>query len=314
MRSSSDRNIAGEQPSFRPPATPWQAGAEHAQRDSNQVRSAAIRCSIVRQNSTRGEVQLDFCAPVPVRRICFLIQTLDHEVRNRLHGRQYYRSPHARIARLVFVRLGVLDGWQYGSLLVVDAHRGGPPDPDELDEGHAVAGRGRQPGKITKRGAGQADFHHRPFVAISSLCRAPRRRSVRRREFRGRPSLGIRCRGADESRLIFWPCDDTKRWAHPQPRHRRRPLEVSSGVDEEPEIVASQPGRLDRRVARPTIRRAVAPWRERETGWMPSGFGKPSVTVLEAGSPDLVSQRRRRFDVMRLNRCGPIHGRAVRGP
>ncbi|COY02504.1 Uncharacterised protein [Mycobacterium tuberculosis] len=47
--SSSDRNAPCEQqPSFGRPATvPWQAGVPntHAQRDSNQVRSAAIRCS-----------------------------------------------------------------------------------------------------------------------------------------------------------------------------------------------------------------------------------------------------------------------------
>lgn len=156
------------------------------------------------------------------------------------------------------MRLGVLDvGSNTVHLLVVDAHRGGHPTPMSSTKATLrLAEATDSSGKITKRGADKLISTIDEFakIAISSGCAelmAFATSAVRDAEnsedvlSRVRKETGVELqalRGEDESRLTFLAVRRWYGWSAGRILNLDiggGSLEVSSGVDEEPEIALS---------------------------------------------------------------------------
>jgi exopolyphosphatase/guanosine-5'-triphosphate,3'-diphosphate pyrophosphatase len=205
------------------------------------------------------------------------------------------------------VRLGVLDvGSNTIHLLVVDAHRGGHPTPMSSTKATLRLSESLDSsGKITKRGAEKLISTIDEFakIADSSGCAelmAFATSAVREAEnsedvlARVRKETGVELqvlRGVDESRLTFLAVRRWYGWSAGRIINLDiggGSLELSSGVDEEPEVALSLPlgaGRLTREWLPddPPGRRRVAMLRD----WLDSELADASIAVLDAGAPDL---------------------------
>jgi exopolyphosphatase / guanosine-5'-triphosphate,3'-diphosphate pyrophosphatase len=224
------------------------------------------------------------------------------------------------------VRLGVLDvGSNTVHLLVVDAHRGGHPMPMSSTKATLrLAEATDSDGKITRRGADKLVSTIDEFakIALSSGCEelmAFATSAVRDAEnsddvlARVRKESGVELqvlRGVDESRLTFLAVRRWFGWSAGRIVNLDiggGSLELSSGVDEEPDVAMSLPlgaGRLTREWLSddPPGRRRVAMLRD----WLDAELSDASATVLEAGSPDLAVATSKTFrSLARLTGAAP---------
>jgi exopolyphosphatase/guanosine-5'-triphosphate,3'-diphosphate pyrophosphatase len=222
--------------------------------------------------------------------------------------------------------LGVLDvGSNTVHLLVVDAHRGGHPTPMSSTKATLrLAEATDSAGKITKRGAEKLISTIDEFakIAESSGCAemmAFATSAVRDAGnsddvlSRVRKETGVELRvltGVDESRLTFLAVRRWYGWSAGRIINLDiggGSLEMSSGVDEEPEVALSLPlgaGRLTREWLPddPPGRRRVAMLRD----WLDAELSEASVKILEAGSPDLTVATSKTFrSLARLTGAAP---------
>jgi exopolyphosphatase/guanosine-5'-triphosphate,3'-diphosphate pyrophosphatase len=222
--------------------------------------------------------------------------------------------------------LGVLDvGSNTVHLLVVDAHRGGHPTPMSSTKATLrLAEATDSAGKITKRGAEKLISTIGEFakIADSSGCEelmAFATSAVRDAGnsddvlARVRKETGVELRvltGVDESRLTFLAVRRWYGWSAGRIINLDiggGSLEMSSGLDEEPEVALSLPlgaGRLTREWLSddPPGRRRVAMLRD----WLDAELAEASVNVLEAGSPDLAVATSKTFrSLARLTGAAP---------
>jgi exopolyphosphatase/guanosine-5'-triphosphate,3'-diphosphate pyrophosphatase len=210
-------------------------------------------------------------------------------------------------------------------LLVVDAHRGGHPTPMSSTKATLrLAEATDSSGKITKRGADKLVSTIDEFakIAVSSGCSemmAFATSAVRDAEnsddvlSRVRKEAGVELQvltGVDESRLTFLAVRRWYGWSAGRIINLDiggGSLELSSGVDEEPEVALSLPlgaGRLTREWLPddPPGRRRVAMLRD----WLDSELADASVSVLDAGSPDLAVATSKTFrSLARLTGAAP---------
>ncbi len=224
------------------------------------------------------------------------------------------------------MRLGVLDvGSNTVHLLVVDAHRGGHPTPMSSTKSTLrLAESLDSSGKITKRGAERliATIDEFAKIADSSGCAelmAFATSAVRDAEnsdevlVRVRKETGVDLqvlRGVDESRLTFLAVRRWYGWSAGRIINLDiggGSLEVSNGVDEEPEVALSLPlgaARLTREwlAEDPPSRRRVAMLRD----WLDAELADAAVTVLDAGAPDLAVATSKTFRTLaRLTGAAP---------
>jgi exopolyphosphatase/guanosine-5'-triphosphate,3'-diphosphate pyrophosphatase len=222
--------------------------------------------------------------------------------------------------------LGVLDvGSNTVHLLVVDAHRGGHPMPMSSTKATLrLAEATDSDGKITRRGADKLVSTIDEFakIALSSGCEelmAFATSAVRDAEnsddvlARVRKESGVELqvlRGVDESRLTFLAVRRWFGWSAGRIVNLDiggGSLELSSGVDEEPDVAMSLrlgAGRLTREWLSddPPGRRRVAMLRD----WLDAELSDASATVLEAGSPDLAVATSKTFrSLARLTGAAP---------
>lgn len=224
------------------------------------------------------------------------------------------------------VRLGVLDvGSNTVHLLVVDAHRGGHPTPmsstkaplrlaEAIDAG----------GKLTRRGAERliATVDEFAKIAASSGCAdlmafaTSAVRDARNSEevlAKVRAETGVDLRvlsGTDESRLTFLAVRRWYGWSAGRITDLDiggGSLEMSSGIDEAPEVALSVPlgaGRLTREWLPddPPGRRRVAMLRD----WLDNELAEAAKEMLEAGPPDLAVGTSKTFrSLARLTGAAP---------
>lgn len=210
-------------------------------------------------------------------------------------------------------------------LLVVDAHRGGCPAPMSSTKATLrLAEATDSSGKITKRGADKLVSTVDEFakIAVSSGCSelmAFATSAVRDAEnsddvlARVRKEAGVELqvlRGVDESRLTFLAVRRWYGWSAGRIINLDiggGSLEVSSGVDEEPEVALSLPlgaGRLTREWLPddPPGRRRIAMLRD----WLDAELAEASETLLGAGEPDLAVATSKTFrSLARLTGAAP---------
>lgn len=210
-------------------------------------------------------------------------------------------------------------------LLVVDAHRGGHPTPMSSTKATLrLAEATDSSGKITKRGADKLVSTVDEFakISVSSGCAelmAFATSAVRDAEnsddvlARVRKETGVELqvlRGVDESRLTFLAVRRWFGWSAGRIINLDiggGSLEVSSGVDEEPEVALSLPlgaGRLGREWLPddPPGRRRVAMLRD----WLDAELADAAATVLDAGAPDLAVATSKTFrSLARLTGAAP---------
>lgn len=224
------------------------------------------------------------------------------------------------------MRLGVLDvGSNTVHLLVVDAHRGGHPTPmSSTKAALRLAEATDSSGKITRRGADElistiAEFSK---IAVSSGCAelmafaTSAIRDAKNAEevlARVRAETGVELqvlRGVDESRLTFLAVRRWYGWSAGRIVNidiGGGSLELSNGVDEEPEVALSLPlgaGRLTREWLKedPPGRRRVEMLRD----WLDAELAGAAVTVLDAGPPDLAVATSKTFrSLARLTGAAP---------
>lgn len=224
------------------------------------------------------------------------------------------------------VRLGVLDvGSNTVHLLVVDAHRGGHPTPmsstkaplrlaEAIDDG----------GKLTRRGAEKliATVDEFARIAASSGCAdlmafaTSAVRDARNSEevlAKVRAETGVDLRvlsGDDESRLTFLAVRRWYGWSAGRITNLDiggGSLEMSSGLDEAPDVALSLPlgaGRLTREWLPddPPGRRRVAMLRD----WLDNELADAARKMLEAGPPDLAVGTSKTFrSLARLTGAAP---------
>ncbi|ABL06519.1 Ppx/GppA phosphatase family protein [Mycobacterium ulcerans] len=224
------------------------------------------------------------------------------------------------------MRLGVLDvGSNTVHLLVVDAHRGGHPTPMSSTKATLrLAEATDSSGNITKRGADKLVSTIDEFakIAASSGCAelmAFATSAVREAEnsddvlSRVRNETGVELQvlsGVDESRLTFLAVRRWFGWSAGRIINLDiggGSLELSSGVDEEPGVALSLPlgaGRLTREWLPddPPGRRRVAMLRD----WLDAELPDASVTMLDAGIPDLAVATSKTFrSLARLTGAAP---------
>ncbi|WP_180338890.1 Ppx/GppA phosphatase family protein [Mycobacterium ulcerans] len=224
------------------------------------------------------------------------------------------------------MRLGVLDvGSNTVHLLVVDAHRGGHPTPMSSTKATLrLAEATDSSGNITKRGADKLVSTIDEFakIAASSGCAelmAFATSAVREAEnsddvlSRVRNETDVELQvlsGVDESRLTFLAVRRWFGWSAGRIINidiGGGSLELSSGVDEEPEVALSLPlgaGRLTREWLPddPPGRRRVAMLRD----WLDAELSDASVTMLDAGIPDLAVATSKTFrSLARLTGAAP---------
>ena len=224
------------------------------------------------------------------------------------------------------MRLGVLDvGSNTIHLLVVDAHRGGHPTPmSSTKAALRLAESIDSSGKITKRGADKLVSTIDEFakIADSSGCEelmAFATSAVRDAEnsddvlSRVRKETGVELevlRGVDESRLTFLAVRRWYGWSAGRIINLDiggGSLEMSSGVDEEPDVALSLPlgaGRLTREWLPddPPGRRRVAMLRD----WLDAELAEACEKVLDPGAPELAVATSKTFrSLARLTGAAP---------
>lgn len=210
-------------------------------------------------------------------------------------------------------------------LLVVDAHRGGHPTPMSSTKATLrLAEATDSSGKITKRGADKLVSTVGEFatIAASSGCAelvafatsAVRDASNSEEVLaRVRSEAGVELQvlaGEDESRLTFLAVRRWFGWSAGRINNLDiggGSLEMSSGVDEEPDVALSLPlgaGRLTREwlTEDPPGRRRVAMLRD----WLDTELAGAAAAVLEAGPPDLAVASSKTFrSLARLTGAAP---------
>ena len=224
------------------------------------------------------------------------------------------------------MRLGVLDvGSNTVHLLVVDAHRGGHPTPmSSTKSSLRLAESIDESGKLTRRGADKLVETVDEFarIATSSGCAdlmAFATSAVRDAKnsdevlARVRLQTGVDLQvltGVDESRLTFLAVRRWYGWSAGRIINLDiggGSLELSTGVDEAPDIALSLPlgaGRLTREWLPddPPGRRRVAMLRE----WLDTELVQAGKSVLEAGPPDLAVGSSKTFrSLARLTGAAP---------
>ncbi|OBK82815.1 hypothetical protein A5649_07695 [Mycolicibacter heraklionensis] len=224
------------------------------------------------------------------------------------------------------MRLGVLDvGSNTVHLLVVDAHRGGHPTPMSSTKATLrLAEATDSSGKITRRGADKLVSTVGEFatIAASSGCAelvafatsAVRDASNSEEVLaRVRSEAGVELQvlaGEDESRLTFLAVRRWFGWSAGRINNLDiggGSLEMSSGVDEEPDVALSLPlgaGRLTREwlTEDPPGRRRVAMLRD----WLDTELAGAAAAVMEAGPPDLAVASSKTFrSLARLTGAAP---------
>jgi exopolyphosphatase / guanosine-5'-triphosphate,3'-diphosphate pyrophosphatase len=224
------------------------------------------------------------------------------------------------------VRLGVLDvGSNTVHLLVVDARRGGHPTPmsstkASLRLAEAIDGSG----KLTRKGADKLISTIDEFakIATSSGCAelmafaTSAVRDAKNSEdvlAKVLAETGVALQvlsGVDESRLTFLAVRRWYGWSAGRIINidiGGGSLELSNGVDEEPEVALSLPlgaGRLTREWLPddPPGRRRVAMLRD----WLATELADAGATMLKAGSPDLAVATSKTFrSLARLTGAAP---------
>lgn len=210
-------------------------------------------------------------------------------------------------------------------LLVVDAHRGGHPTPMSSTKATLrLAEATDSSGKITRRGADRLVSTVAEFatIAASSGCAelvAFATSAVRDASnsedvlARVRSEAGVELQvlaGEDESRLTFLAVRRWFGWSAGRINNLDiggGSLEMSSGVDEEPDVALSLPlgaGRLTREwlTEDPPGRRRVAMLRD----WLDTELAGAAAAVLNAGPPDLAVASSKTFrSLARLTGAAP---------
>lgn len=224
------------------------------------------------------------------------------------------------------VRLGVLDvGSNTVHLLVVDAHRGGHPTPMSSTKAPLrLAEAIDDSGKLTRRGAESliATVDEFAKIAASSGCAelmafaTSAVRDARNSEdvlAKVRAETGVDLRvlsGTDESRLTFLAVRRWYGWSAGRITNLDiggGSLEMSSGIDEAPDVALSVPlgaGRLTREWLPddPPGRRRVAMLRD----WLDNELADAAKAMLEAGPPDLAVGTSKTFrSLARLTGAAP---------
>ena len=224
------------------------------------------------------------------------------------------------------MRLGVLDvGSNTVHLLVVDAHRGGHPTPmSSTKSSLRLAEAIDDSGRLTRRGADKLVDTVDEFakIAASSGCAelmAFATSAVRDAKnsdevlARVRSQTGVDLQvltGVDESRLTFLAVRRWYGWSAGRIINLDiggGSLEMSTGVDEVPDVALSLPlgaGRLTREWLPddPPGRRRVAMLRD----WLDTELTQAGKTVLKAGVPDLAVGSSKTFrSLARLTGAAP---------
>lgn len=224
------------------------------------------------------------------------------------------------------MRLGVLDvGSNTVHLLVVDARRGGHPTPMSSTKASLrLAEAIDNSGKLTRRGADKLIGTIDEFakIATSSGCAelmafaTSAVRDAKNSEdvlARVKSETGVALRvlsGVDESRLTFLAVRRWYGWSAGRIINidiGGGSLELSSGVDEEPDIAMSLPlgaGRMTREwlPEDPPGRRRVAMLRD----WLSNEMSEAGAAITEAGSPDLAVATSKTFrSLARLTGAAP---------
>ena len=224
------------------------------------------------------------------------------------------------------MRLGVLDvGSNTVHLLVVDAHRGGHPTPmSSTKSSLRLAESIDDSGKLTRRGADKliASVDEFAKIAASSGCSelmafaTSAVRDARNSDevlARVRAETGVDPQvlsGVDESRLTFLAVRRWYGWSAGRITNLDiggGSLEMSSGLDEAPDVALSLPlgaGRLTREWLSddPPGRRRVAMLRD----WLDTELAEPAKTMAEAGPPDLAVGSSKTFrSLARLTGAAP---------
>ncbi|MEB3051375.1 Ppx/GppA phosphatase family protein [Mycolicibacter sp. MYC123] len=224
------------------------------------------------------------------------------------------------------MRLGVLDvGSNTVHLLVVDAHRGGHPTPMSSTKATLrLAEATDSSGKITRRGADKLVSTVGEFakIAASSGCAelmafatsavrdASNSEEVLTR-VRSETGVGLQVlAGEDESRLTFLAVRRWFGWSAGRIINLDiggGSLEMTNGVDEEPDVALSLPlgaGRLTREWLGedPPGRRRVGMLRD----WLDTELAGAAAVVLDAGVPDLAVASSKTFrSLARLTGAAP---------
>lgn len=224
------------------------------------------------------------------------------------------------------MRLGVLDvGSNTVHLLVVDAHRGGHPTPMSSTKAPLrLAESIDDSGKLTRKGAEKliATVDEFAKIARSSGCAdlmafatsavrdATNSEDVLAR-VRAETDVDLQVlTGVDESRLTFLAVRRWYGWSAGRIIDLDiggGSLEMSSGVDEEPDVALSLPlgaGRLNREWLDrdPPGRRRVAMLRD----WLDSELADAAKTMLDAGEADLAVGTSKTFrSLARLTGAAP---------
>lgn len=224
------------------------------------------------------------------------------------------------------VRLGVLDvGSNTVHLLVVDARRGGHPTPmSSTKAALRLAEAIDSTGKLTRKGADALVETVEEFakIASSSGCAEMMAfatsavRDAKNSEAvlaRVKAETGVSLRvlsGVDESRLTFLAVRRWYGWSAGRIINidiGGGSLELSSGVDEEPEVAMSLPlgaGRMTREwlAEDPPGRRRVAMLRD----WLSTELTEAGAVMQAAGSPDLAVATSKTFrSLARLTGAAP---------
>ncbi len=224
------------------------------------------------------------------------------------------------------MRLGVLDvGSNTVHLLVVDARRGGHPTPmSSTKAALRLAESIDDSGKLTRRGSDRliATIDEFAKIAASSGCAelmafaTSAVRDARNSDevlARVRSETGVELQvlsGVDESRLTFLAVRRWYGWSAGRIINidiGGGSLELSSGVDEEPDVALSLPlgaGRLTREWLPddPPGRRRVAMLRD----WLDTELAESATAVLKAGNPDLAVATSKTFrSLARLTGAAP---------
>ncbi len=224
------------------------------------------------------------------------------------------------------MRLGVLDvGSNTVHLLVVDAHRGGHPTPmSSTKAALRLAEEIDDSGKLTRRGADRLIDTVDEFakIAASSGCSdvmafaTSAVRDARNCDdllARVRAEAGVELQvlsGADEARLTFLAVRRWYGWSAGRITNLDiggGSLELSTGLDEAPDIALSLPlgaGRLTREWLPddPPGRRRVSMLRD----WLDTEMAEAAKQILQAGPPDLAVGTSKTFrSLARLTGAAP---------
>ncbi|MGK2853018.1 MAG: Ppx/GppA phosphatase family protein, partial [Microbacteriaceae bacterium] len=224
------------------------------------------------------------------------------------------------------MRLGVLDvGSNTVHLLVVDAHRGGHPTPmSSTKAALRLAEAIDSTGKLTRKGADMLVETVDEFAKIASSSGCSEMMAFATSAVRDatnseavlarvQAETGVSLRvlsGVDESRLTFLAVRRWYGWSAGRIINidiGGGSLELSSGVDEEPEVAMSLPlgaGRMTREWVSedPPGRRRVAMLRD----WLSTELSEAGTVMQAAGTPDLAVATSKTFrSLARLTGAAP---------